>query len=112
MNYFVLVIFIILSFISNILAATPKCLGDSFHATFIDSNSSCLEIMEEALNSRNCKKEEYTKLKNYSLSGSLLQVKEGSSTYCHLKTDYGIFQVMGSDMAEPPIRTLIYSRLD
>lgn len=89
-----------------------NCEFDTYTHTIYDYDSSmngqCLAFVKEAMKENGCS-EDYISKQSLSEVRSLTQ---GSSFMCVVETQGGIYQVMASQMAEPNIAVVLFSRLD
>lgn len=71
-------------------------------------NESCHAFVKEAMIQKGCSADEIAK---QSLS-AVRSINVGSSYMCVVESQSGIYQVMASQMAEPNIVSILYSRYD
>ncbi|AYF43619.1 hypothetical protein BALOs_0607 [Halobacteriovorax sp. BALOs_7] len=71
-------------------------------------NNSCASFVEVAMKEKGCS-EDYISQQEFS---NIRSLSEGSSFMCFVETQGGIYQVQASQMAEPNIATILFSRFD
>ncbi len=89
-----------------------NCEFDTYTHTIYDYDSSmngqCSAFVKETMKKNGCS-ENFIAKQSFSEVSSL---SEGSSFMCVVETQGGIYQVMASQMAEPNIAVILFSRFD
>ena len=109
MRIFILVFFTFL--LNGIAQAT--CESESYQVIKHDYSGECLEVITEVMKTQGCSESDVDKVRNYSLGrGADLILEHGSSYFCKMESAEGVYQVMTSSMAEPPVAAVMFSRWD
>lgn len=73
-----------------------------------EHGGSCASLIKMMMKDRGCSDKTINAVRYYDIKS----LKDGSSTMCIYENDAGIYQLMASDMAEPPRVLMMFSHWD
>ena len=92
--------------------ASSTCESESYQKVVQDYAGECKELILNAAQDAGCSKTKQDDLKNNILAGNMIQLIDGSSTFCKIETEEGHYQVMTDDMPANPVATIFFSKYD
>ena len=70
----------------------------------------CIDLITRTMEDKSCSKEQIYSVRQK--FGDVIELRDGSSRFCNLETENGVYQVMTSSMSNPPMAVIFYSRWD
>lgn len=103
----------ILLFLFSISAfSSESCFQKSFQVKYLDFSGSCMDLIKKTAQEQSCSKLEMQFLEFGMMSTGVQQMSFKESTFCYFKASKGFYQVMYSEMNEPPVASVHYVRFD
>jgi hypothetical protein len=103
---------LLLSMLSFSALANTNCESDTYTKTWHDYdsswNNSCVYFIKAAMKEKGCSGDTVRRINSFNVT----QMNNAGSLMCVFNGEGGVYQVMASQMAEPHVAVLLFSRWD